>query len=71
MRRKTWIGHLIRHSRWITTVIAGKIEGKPGRGERPRTPFMKQLMEDIGIKTYRELKRSISDRDKWRETSII
>jgi len=32
---------------------------------------MKQVMEDIGIKTYRKLKRFISDRDKWRETSII
>jgi len=68
MRRKTYIGHLIRNSPWITTVIAEKIEAKPGRG-KPRTLFMKQVIEDIGIKTYRELKRTISDRDKWRETS--
>jgi len=55
---------------WITTIIEGKIEGKPGR-ERPRTPFLKQLMDDTGIGTYWEMKRIISDRDKWRETSII
>jgi len=70
MRRKTWIGHLIRNSFWITTVIEGKIEGIPGRG-RPRTCFMKQVMKDIEIKTYNDLKRSISDRDKWRELSTI
>lgn len=70
LRRKAWIGHIIRNSPWITIIIEGKIEGKPGR-RRPRTPFLKQLMEDTGIGTYWEIKRVISDRDKWRETSII
>jgi len=70
LRRKAWIGHVIRNSPWITTIIEGKIEGKPGSG-RPRTPFLKQLMEDTGKETYWEMKRNISYRDKWRETSII
>jgi len=60
MRKKAWIGHIIRNSPWITTIIEGKIEGKPGRG-RPRTPFLKQVMENTGIGTYWEL--IISDRD--------
>ena len=70
LRRKAWIGHVIRNSPCLTTILEGKIEGKPRRG-RPRTPFLKQLMDDTGIKTYWEMKRIISDRDKWRETSII
>jgi len=47
-----------------------EIEGKPGR-ERPRIPFLKQVMEDTGIGTHWELKRIISDRDKWKDTSTI
>lgn len=36
---------------------------KPQR-ENPRLPFMKQVMEDIGPKTWsRELKTTISDRE--------
>jgi len=48
LRRKAWIVYVIRNSPWITTIIEGKIEEKPGRGS-PRTPFMKQLMEDTRI----------------------
>jgi len=48
LRRKAWIEHLLRNNSWITTIIKGKIKGKPGRG-RPRTPFIKKLMEDTGI----------------------
>jgi len=50
--------------------MEGKIEGKSGRG-RPGSPFLKQVMEDTKIRTYWELNRNISDREKWRETSII
>jgi len=51
LRRKSWIGHLMRNSPRTTTIMEGKIEGKPGKG-RPRTPFLKQVMEDTGIGTY-------------------
>jgi len=45
LRRKAWIGHVIRR--------------KPGKG-RPRTPFLKQVIEDTRIGTYWKLKRNIS-----------
>lgn len=38
-----------------TTVIEGKIEWKAGRG-RPLTPFIKQIIENIGKTNYKELK---------------
>lgn len=33
--------------------------------------FTKQVMENTGITTYKELERTISDWEKRRETSII
>jgi hypothetical protein len=62
LRRKVWIGHVIRNSPWITIKIEGKIEKKPGRG-RSKTPFLKQVMEDTGIGTYWVMKRIINDRE--------
>lgn len=49
---------LIWNSLWITIIIERKIKGKPERG-RLRTPFMKHVMGDTGIVTYRELKKTI------------
>lgn len=43
----------------------GEIEGKPGK-RRPRIPFLKRVIEDTGIRTYRELKTDIDDREKWK-----
>lgn len=37
-------------------MIAGKLESKPEKG-RNKTPFMKQVMEDTGIKPCMELKK--------------
>jgi len=65
-RRKKWIGHIMRNNEWITTII----EGKGGR-VRPRTPFMKQIIDDIGKTNYRELKVVVMDRDKWRDIKVI
>jgi len=69
-RRKKWIGHIMRNNERITTIIEGKIEGKAGRG-RPRTPFMKQIIDDVGKTNYKELKVVVMDRDKWRDIKAI
>jgi len=44
--------------------MEGNIEGKTGRG-RPRTPFMKQIVEDMGKTIYKELKVALTDRDEF------
>lgn len=44
------------------TIIEGNIERKPGR-EIPRTPLMKQVMKDIGIRMNRELNRNILEKN--------
>jgi hypothetical protein len=61
---------MMRNNEWITAIIEGKIEGKAGRG-RPRTPFTKQIIEDIGKINYKELKVAGMDRDKWRAIEVI
>jgi predicted transcriptional regulator len=56
----------MRNNEWITIII----EGKAGRG-RPRTPFMKQIIDDIGETNYKELKVTVMNRDKWRAIKVI
>lgn len=51
---RRWIGSLKRNSPWTTSIIEGKLEGKPGR-RRPRTPFMKKVMEDDRISRTHEV----------------
>jgi len=57
-RRKEEKMNIMRNNEWITTII----EGKPGRG-RPRTPFMKQIIEDIRKTNGKELKVAVMDRE--------
>lgn len=49
-RRKKWTERLIRNNTWVTTIIKGRIYGKTVK-RRPRTLFIKRLMENIGINT--------------------
>jgi len=69
-RRKTWVRHKMRNNEWITIIMEGRVEGKVGKG-RPRTPFMKQIIEDIGRTTCKELKVAVVDRDEWRSVKVI
>lgn len=63
LRKIAWIGNLIWNSFWITALLEGKIKGKHGKGRR-RTLFLKQVMEDTGIRIYWKLKRNIGDMEK-------
>lgn len=38
---------------------------------RPRTLFMKQIIEGIENNNYKELKVAMMDRDKWRSIEVI
>lgn len=55
LRRKSWRGHIIG----LEITKKQKLEI-----ERPKTPFMKQIIEDTGIRPYRELKRATRDSEK-------
>jgi hypothetical protein len=57
------VGQLPRNNAWITFIIEGKIEGKPGRG-RTRKSYMNQITLDLDKRSYGELKKVAID---WEE----
>lgn len=65
-RRGKMVGHLIRHDSFIKTIMEGKIEGKRGRG-RPRISYMSQIKEKIAVVSYKEVKETALERNRWRE----
>jgi hypothetical protein len=48
-RRGRFIGHILRHSGLLKTVLEGEISGKNYR-ERPRMEYIGQMMKDVQIK---------------------
>ncbi|KAF0760714.1 craniofacial development protein 2-like [Aphis craccivora] len=66
LKRKAWIGHILRNSLWLTTIIEGKIiEENPGRG-RPRTPFIKQTLNiSSGLHEKLPLKKGSEVEKVW------
>ncbi|XP_050439942.1 uncharacterized protein LOC126845336 [Adelges cooleyi] len=66
-RRWRLIGHTLRHEEQLHhRILEGQIEAKIGRG-RPRTTRIKKVIKDAGLRTYRELKRTATNREEWRE----
>ncbi|KAI5718650.1 hypothetical protein M8J77_024598 [Diaphorina citri] len=64
-RRATLIGHLLRHGTLTARVIEGMIEGTNTVG-RPPLDYIKQIMRDMNVTTYYDLKRKAEDRESWR-----
>lgn len=66
VEKKAWIDHRVRNSHDNRRKLPGKIAYKS-----PKTLFVKRVIEDIKIRTYIELKTTISDKVKSNETSIV
>jgi hypothetical protein len=64
-RRTRWIGHTLRHNRFVKSIIEGKIEGKVPRG-RPRDKYMGQIKKKVQCKKYQEVSQLAVDRVGWR-----
>ena len=62
-RKKSWIEHILRGSKLITTAIEGHLEGSKTRG-RPRISMLDEL---IGNGSYTEMKRRAEHRNEWRK----
>ena len=52
-RKKTWIGHALRRDGPMREVLEGRMRGKRTVGRRRQ-----QLLDDIAVGGYRELKDS-------------
>lgn len=57
------IGHLLRHDSLLKSAI-----GHLGRG-RPRLEYMKQIMIDMEMYNYKELKELSNNCDIWRSVA--
>jgi hypothetical protein len=64
MMEHDW-SHIETRKRTSLWIIERKIEGKRAEG-RPRTSFVKQLIFDTGLSSYKELKRLGGDGKEWR-----
>jgi hypothetical protein len=60
-RKKSWIGHTLRHDGLLKEVIEGRMEGKRGRG-RPRLG----MLDDMITHSYADMKRKTEDRESWK-----
>jgi hypothetical protein len=49
----------------IYKILEGKIKGKRNQG-RSRTSFFKQIISDVRLSNYTELRRFTKKRKKWR-----
>ena len=61
MRKKNWIGHILRGDGLLKDVIEGRMEGKRVPGGR-----RKSMLYDLLERTYEVLKRLAEDRVSWR-----
>ena len=61
-RKHKWIGHALRHGKFLQEMFEGRMKGRPTRG-RKRI----QLLDDLADgKDYASLKREAEDRSVWR-----
>ena len=61
MRKKNWIGHVLRGNGWLKEVIEGRMEGRRPRGKRRIG-----MLDELKVRGYYEMKRRTEDRDEWR-----
>ena len=67
-RRDRLVGHILRHPGLVNIALEGKIEGKNCRG-RPRLDYVRQIINDVGCRNYKEMKELAQVRKAWRAAS--
>jgi hypothetical protein len=61
------IGHTLRHKKELhSLILEGMIEGKRGR-DRSRTCYINQVIKDVRVDLYKQLKDKAKDRESWRQ----
>ena len=60
-RRSNMVGHVLRHSNWLNTLVEGMTEGRGGRG-KPRQVYMDGAKEG---RRYVAIKRLSTQRKKF------
>jgi len=60
-RKRSWIGHILRHENMLPNVLEGRMKGK-----RPRGRKRIKMVDGIMNGTYAQMKRRAEDREEWR-----
>jgi len=61
-RKRKWIGHVLRHDKFLQEIFEGRMKGRPTRGRKGT-----QLLDDLAdVKDYASLKREAEDKSMWR-----
>ena len=64
-RRRSWIGHTIRHNKFVVNVLEGAISGRKAVG-RPRLQYLKQVARNTGADSYTVMKRMARNSSRWK-----
>lgn len=64
IKKKGWIGHVMRHGGLVGLIVEDCAEGKNSSG-RPRMEYMQQIIKDQGCSSDEETKRKASNREEW------
>jgi len=61
----SWIGHTIRHNKFIVNILEGAIFGRKAVG-RPRLRYLKQVARNTGADSYTAMKRMACNKSRWK-----
>jgi hypothetical protein len=54
-RRRSWLGHIIRHNEFVANILEGAISGNKALG-RPRLQYLKQVTRNRAADSYTAMK---------------
>ena len=63
--RHSWIGHTIRHNKFVVNILEGAISGKKVVG-RPRLRYLKQVARNTAADSYTAAKRMACNNSRWK-----
>jgi hypothetical protein len=69
-RISRWVGHVVKDSHCMQSIMEGKIEGK-APGGRPRDKYLGKVKKDAGKKRHGEVKKIAWDGKEWRAAVIL
>lgn len=63
-RKIKLIGHLLRHSEFLSNIFEGRVEGSRPRG-RPRKQYFEEIQKPMRCTSYQKMKKIAMKREEW------